>query len=56
MSLAYDTELYRWPLVVSRQTYGFSVLIILMAALISGYLIRRQINQLDLVAVLKTRE
>jgi putative ABC transport system permease protein len=56
MSLAYDTELYRWPLVVSRQTYGFSVLVILMAALISGYLIRRQINQLDLVAVLKTRE
>jgi putative ABC transport system permease protein len=56
MSLAYDTELYRWPLVVSRQTYGFSVLVILIAALISGYLIRRQINQLDLVAVLKTRE
>ena len=56
MSLAYDTELYRWPLVVSRQTYGFSFLVIMIAAFISGYLIRRQINQLDLVAVLKTRE
>lgn len=56
MSLAYDTELYRWPLVVSRQTYGFSFLVIVIAALISGFLIRRQINHLDLVAVLKTRE
>lgn len=56
MSLAYDTELYRWPLVVSRHTYGFAFLVILMAAIVSGALIRRQINQLDLVAVLKTRE
>ncbi|MEB3289335.1 MAG: FtsX-like permease family protein [Leptolyngbya sp.] len=56
MSLAYNTELYRWPLVVSRQTYGFSFLVIALAALISGGLICRQINHLDLVAVLKTRE
>ena len=56
MSMAYDTELYRWPLVISRYTYGFAFLVILVAAVISGALIRRQINQLDLVAVLKTRE
>jgi len=56
MSQAYDTELYRWPLVVSRYTYGFAFGVIMLAALISGALIRRQINQLDLVAVLKTRE
>lgn len=56
MSLAYDTELYRWPLVVSRLTYGFAVGVIAVAAVISGWLIRRQINRLDLIAVLKTRE
>ena len=56
MSLAYNTELYRWPLVVSRQTYGFSFFVIMLAALISGFLVRRQINHLDLIAVLKTRE
>lgn len=56
MSLAYDTELYRWPLVVTRFTYGFAVVVIGVAALISGWLIRRQINHLDLIAVLKTRE
>jgi putative ABC transport system permease protein len=56
MSMAYDTELYRWPLVVSRATYGIAIAIIAIAALISGGLILRQINRLDLVAVLKTRE
>jgi putative ABC transport system permease protein len=56
MSFFYDTELYRWPLVVSRMTYGFAIGVIAIAALISGWLILRQINQLDLVAVLKTRE
>ena len=56
MSFFYDTELYRWPLVVSRTTYGFAVGVIAIAALISGWMILRQINQLDLIAVLKTRE
>lgn len=56
MALAYNTELYRWPLVVTRYTYGFAFGVIAIAAIISGALIRRQINQLDLVAVLKTRE
>jgi putative ABC transport system permease protein len=56
MSFFYDTELYRWPLVVSRLTYGFAIAVIAVSALISGGLILRQINQLDLVAVLKTRE
>ena len=55
-SSLYDTELYRWPLVVTRMTYGFAIAIIAIAALVSGWLILRQINQLDLVAVLKTRE
>jgi len=56
MSVFYDTELYRWPLVVSRMTYGMAIAVIAIAALISGWLIMRQINRLDLVAVLKTRE
>jgi putative ABC transport system permease protein len=56
MSVAYDTELYRWPLVVSRATYGLAIAIIAIAALISGGLIMRQISRFDLIAVLKTRE
>ncbi|MEL6765167.1 MAG: ABC transporter permease, partial [Cyanobacteria bacterium J06607_6] len=56
MSAFYNTELYRWPLVVTRLTYGFAFGIVAIAAVVSGWLILRQITQLDLVAVLKTRE
>ncbi|MEM1293656.1 MAG: FtsX-like permease family protein, partial [Cyanobacteria bacterium P01_H01_bin.162] len=56
MSFFYNTELYRWPLVITRLTYGFAFGIVAIAALMSGWLILRQITQLDLVAVLKTRE
>lgn len=56
MSLLYNTELYRFPLVVTRASYAFAVVIIMIAGLISGWLVRRQCDRLDLVAVLKTRE
>ena len=53
---AYDTEVYRFPLVVSARTYGFSVLIVLLAATLSGLAVRRKLDHLDLVEVLKTKE
>ena len=56
MSFFYDTELYRWPLVVTPLTYGMAIAVITIAAVISGWLILRQVNQLDLVTVMKTRE
>jgi len=56
MSLLYNTELYRFPLIVTRASYAFAVVVILIAGLLSGWLVRRQCDRLDLVAVLKTRE
>lgn len=56
LSAAYDSELYRLPLVVSPSSYAYAFIVITLAALGSGWLIRRQLNQLDLIAVLKTRE
>jgi putative ABC transport system permease protein len=35
-------------------TYGYAVLVILMAAVVSALIVRRRIDRLDLVAVLKT--
>jgi putative ABC transport system permease protein len=52
----YQWELFRIPLVLSGRTYVFAVAVIVMAALASGLLVRRRLNRLDLVAVLKTRE
>lgn len=53
---AYDTELYRFPLVVSSRTYAWAALTVGTAALISGLVVKRKLNRLDLVEVLKTRE
>ena len=55
-SSAYNSELYRLPLVINNSTYAFTFVVVLLAALGSGLIIRRQINRLDLIAVLKTRE
>jgi len=53
--LAFDTELYRFPLVVSVRTFAFAAVTTIAAALISGLVVRRLLDRLDLVAVLKTR-
>lgn len=55
-ALAFDTELWRIPLVVTRWTYGFSAVVTLAASLVSGLIVRRKLDRLDLVAVLKSRE
>jgi putative ABC transport system permease protein len=49
-------ERYRFPLVVSPRTYAFAVLVVLASSAVSGLLVRRQLDRLDLVGVLKTRE
>jgi len=56
LSLRLDTEMFRIPLVFSRGTFAFSLAVVCVAALVSGLLVARRINRLDLVAVLKTRE
>jgi putative ABC transport system permease protein len=56
LSGLYQWELFRIPLIVSRQTYAFAVVVIVGAAAASGLLIKRRLDRLDLVAVLKTRE
>lgn len=53
---ALETESQRFPLVVAPATYGFAVVVVALAALISGLVVRRRIETLDLVAVLKARD
>ncbi len=56
MTLVQSTELFRLPLIVTRATYAFAFVVVMVAAFCSGLIIRRQLNRLDLIAVLKTRE
>lgn len=56
MAMSFETELFRLPLVVDRATYGFSAVVVIASALLTGLLVRRRIDRLDLISVLKTRE
>jgi putative ABC transport system permease protein len=53
---AFNTELYRFPLVITPRTYGFAAAAVFVAAALSGLAVRRRLDRLDLVEVLKTRE
>ncbi len=50
------TELFRIPLVVYPSTFAFASTVVLIAAILSGLLVRRKLDHLDLVAVLKSKE
>ena len=49
-------ELMRTPLNIENTTYVFASLVVLAAATLSALVMRRRIDRLDLVAVLKTRD
>jgi putative ABC transport system permease protein len=53
---ALDTETQRFPAVVYASTYAYAVVVTLVAALVSGLIVRRRVDHLDLVSVLKSRE
>lgn len=49
-------ELFRIPLVVSARTFMLSIAVVLLSATVSGFLVWRKVQRLDLIEVLKTRE
>jgi putative ABC transport system permease protein len=56
ISRAYDTELYRIPLVFEWTTAINSALVIVAVATVAGLLVRRKLDRADLISVLKSRE
>lgn len=51
-----DPEVYRFPLEFADKTFVFACGVVIVAALLSALIVRRRIDHLDLVEVLKTRE
>jgi putative ABC transport system permease protein len=51
-----DLETYRLPTLLSVRSYAFAACVTLLAALFSAFLVRRRLDHLDLIGVLKTRE
>ncbi len=52
---ALQTDLYYFPAVFGRRTFGMAAAVVLAAALLSAIIVRARLNRLDLVGVLKTR-
>jgi putative ABC transport system permease protein len=51
-----DPERYRWPVVISPQTYAFAALVVIVTTMATWLVFRERLRRLDLIAVLKTRE
>jgi putative ABC transport system permease protein len=54
--MGFQSELYRVPFVVTRDTLAWSALIVIAAVAVSALIVRRRVGRLDLVEVLKTRD
>ena len=52
----FQTELMRLPLAIEPSTYGWAMLVVMAASVVSALSIKRQVDALDLISVLKTRE
>lgn len=54
--VGFESDLFRFPLVVRPRTYFIAAATLLVSGVLAGLLVRRRLDRLDLVAVLKTRE
>ncbi len=55
-AMTFDSESFRIPLVIKPITYGYSAVVVIVAAISSGMVVRRRIHELNLIAVLKARD
>ncbi len=56
VSAGFSTDLYRIPAMFVPESYGAAGLAVIAAAAVSGWLVKRDVDRLDLVSALKTRE
>lgn len=56
MAKSFDTELFRLPVSIEPSTYGWSLVVTVVATAVCAAVVRRRVERLDLIAVLKTRE
>jgi putative ABC transport system permease protein len=56
LTLFLDQEVFRFPFVIEKSTYGLAAATILAASTVSALLVRRRLDDLDLIAVLKSKE
>ncbi|MBA86320.1 ABC transporter permease [Thalassobius sp. S69A] len=52
----FSTDIYQIPVTFSPQSYGLAIVAVLLAAGLSGWLVKRELDKVDLVASLKSRD
>jgi putative ABC transport system permease protein len=53
---SFSSDIYRVPFVIHSATYAKATLVVVAAAGVAGMIVRRRIDRLDLIEVLKTRD
>jgi putative ABC transport system permease protein len=53
---SFSSDIYRAPFIINSSTYATASLVVIASAAAAGFIVRRRIDQLDLIEVLKTRD
>lgn len=56
VTLGVQTDIYRMPFVTDARTFFWSAAYITLAAIVSGWIVKKRLDLIELVEVLKTRE
>lgn len=56
IAAGFSTDLYQIPAVFTPESYGMAVLAVVLAAITSGWLVKRDIDRADMIIALKTGE
>jgi putative ABC transport system permease protein len=56
LAQAMSSDLFRLPFVINASTFGYAGIVVIVVTAASGLLVRRQLDTMDLVSVLKSRE
>ncbi|HLU06037.1 MAG TPA: ABC transporter permease, partial [Woeseiaceae bacterium] len=56
LSQAMSSDLFRLPFVINASTFGYAAIVVIVVTAASGLLVRRQLDKMDLVSVLKSRD
>jgi putative ABC transport system permease protein len=56
MAIGFESDLFRVPVTLLPATYAFAAVTMAVSTVLSALIVRRRIDRLDLIGVLKTRE
>jgi len=56
IAAGFSTDIYQIRAQVGPQSYGMAMSVVLAASIVSGWLVKRDIDRLDMVSALKTRD